>query len=825
MAAGRMGIQPGEHPSDHCAMALRLTSPLAVAGDASAPTGPAEAVAPAHAATPAVILEPRAREALARRDVAAYRALFDETAAVEDPHRRWQARKALIEAGLGVEGTALAVIAPVFAAVADAALALLHDDPREPQLLNWAGVALYELGALRPARALFDAALRLDPELPHVRRNLQEIARRKAAGITSIAGLPPAVLAALRGLEPRALRVAREARPATGMTLSLCMIVKDEEAMLGRSLAAVRGAVDEIIVVDTGSADRTVEIARAHGARVLHHEWTGDFAAARNVSFEAATGDWVMYLDADEVLVEDDVAALRELTGRTWREAFYLVEVNHTGDLEDGTAVTHDALRVFRNRPHYRFEGRVHEQIAQHLPGFLPERLERTGVRVEHFGYLGAVRDAKGKSQRNLELLERQAAEGVDTPFLAFNLGSEYAACRQDERAYEHFLRAWTEASVDPNVDQYGYAPSLAARYLRSLRITGRLDRVDPVAAEILAIFPGFTDIVYEQGFAARARGDLDTAAERFEQCLAMGDAPSRYSATVGCGSSQAACALARIHHDRGDLDAAEAVLRRVLDEHPGFLGNVELLATVLLRRGAAASDVVAELERIGGELSPTACFLVGVSCFEIGAVEVAADLLRRTLAAQPGAHQARVILAEALLSSGRLADASAEADRVPADAACADAAARTALFARLANGATVTDDALSAATAAGLPQAEADAYRAWRDGTTSPLPATAVAPIVTMLDALARLQAFDAFERLAGAFEGVALSWRERREAMARLYLKRGFLESAADEWIEVVQQAGPDARALAGLADVARAQGLTEDAEALAAEALGLA
>lgn len=803
-------------------MALRLTSTSVVPDAAVTPAGGLDlSVGP----TPAVRLGSRARLALARRDAAGYRALYEETASVGDPHRRWEARKELIAAGLGVEGNALAVVAPVFAAVADAAITLLEDDPREPQLLNWAGVAMYELGALRPARALFDAALRLDPELPHVRGNLNEIARRKAAGITSIAGMPPAVIATLRALEPRALRVARDAKPATGLTLSLCMIVKDEEAMLGRSLAAVRAAVDEIIVVDTGSADRTVQIAREHGARVLHHEWTGDFAAARNVSFEAATGDWVMYLDADEVLVEEDVEALRALTGRTWREAFYLVEVNHTGDLEDGTAVTHDALRVFRNRPHYRFDGRVHEQIAQHLPGFLPERMERTGVRVEHFGYLGAVRDAKGKSRRNLELLERQAAEGVDTPFLAFNLGSEYAAAGQNERAYEHFLRAWEEVVADPGVRTYGYVPSLAARYVKSLRVTGRLDRVDAVAAEVLEIFPGFTDIVYEQGFAARARGDLDGAAARFATCLEMGDAPSRYSATVGCGTSMAACALAEVHRDRGDLAAAETLLRGALAEHPGFLGTVELLAMVLLRRGSLAAAVVDELERIGGELAPTACFLVAVSCFETGAVEVAAGLLRRTLAAQPGAHPARVVLAEALLSSGRLSEAAAEADRVPADAACAAAAARTALFARLADARPVADASITGAAAVGLPQPEADAFRAWRHGGAGTLPVAAAGPVLTMLDALARLEAFDAFERLAYTFETVELPWRERREAMAGLYLKRGFLESAADEWITVVEQAGPDARALAGLAAVARARGFDDDAEALAAEALALA
>ena len=114
----------------------------------------------------------------------------------------------------------------------------------------------------------------------------------------------------------------------------------------------------------------------------LHSRNVGGLVLGDN---DAATSDWILYLDADEVLAEGDGPRLRELTGRTWREAFYLIETNHTGDLEDGTAVTHNALRVFRNRPEYRFEGRLHEQIAHSLPD-LPERLESSTVRVEHFG-------------------------------------------------------------------------------------------------------------------------------------------------------------------------------------------------------------------------------------------------------------------------------------------------------------------------------------------------------------------------------------------------------------------------------------------------------
>src|SRR6202012_1608799 len=94
-------------------------------------------------------------------------------------------------------------------------------------------------------------------------------------------------------------RRAPRPRPAAGLTLSLCMIVRDEEAMLPRSLAAARDAVDEIVMVDTGSPARPGEIPRQFGPKVIQREWTGSFADARNAGFGAASGDWLLFLDAD----------------------------------------------------------------------------------------------------------------------------------------------------------------------------------------------------------------------------------------------------------------------------------------------------------------------------------------------------------------------------------------------------------------------------------------------------------------------------------------------------------------------------------------------
>jgi tetratricopeptide (TPR) repeat protein len=777
-------------------MALRLTTPDAAGA------------APAPAPTP-VSIAARAGALLHARDLAGFRGLAAQAATIEGFHPRYAARRGLLEAGL-----AAASSAPAFAAVAAAGVEVLEAEPREPALLTLTGVAFYEAGALAPARRLFEAALRLDDGLVAVARNLEECERRRRAGFAP----PAAVAGALRELAPRAERLAAAARPVPGLTLSLCMIVRDEEAMLGRCLAAVRDAVDELVVVDTGSQDRTVEIAEGFGARILHHAWTGDFAAARNVAFDAATGDWLLYLDADEVLVAGDAPRLRALTQRTWREAFFLVETNHTGDLEDGTAVVHDALRVFRNRPEHRFEGRIHEQIAHRLPS-LPERLEKTAIRVEHFGYLGTVREAKDKSARNLELLERQVADGVDTPFLHFNLGSELTATGEHERALEHLRRAWEEVSADPALRTYGYAPSLAARFVRALRSTGRLDEVGPAADRALAIFPGLTDVVLEAGHAAHTAGDRAEARRRFEDCLAMGDAPSSMSAVVGCGTFFALAALATLEREEGDLEAAEALLRRGVAEHPAFLGMVEPLAAVLLARGAAPADAAAEVLGLLGEaVTPGARFLLAVPLFEAGAVVEAEGLLRAVLAAKPAVHQARVALAEALLSQGRLDDAAAEAARVPGDAPCAAAAVRTAAFARLAAG--QDPGPLDA-----LPADERAAYAAWASGAPAGVPAGAAPAIVTMLDALARLRAFDAFERLAAVLDGLALPWRERRELLAGVLLRRGFDTLAAEQWMAVVDRCGPDRRALRGLAAVARRQGLEDDATLLEAEAAGQA
>src|SRR3954462_1475457 len=187
-------------------MALRLSRPCDDAPDQSRRTSER--------------IDARAQACLAARDLKGYHELFAHVAEIEDPHRRYQGRRTLIEQGLGAaRNTPSKDVPALFLAVARSAVELLEAEPREPVLLNYAGVALYELGSLDAAEALFRACRRLDDTVAHVESNLREIARRRRAGAGGVPKLPGPVRAALKPLAARAKECAKSARPLKSLTL------------------------------------------------------------------------------------------------------------------------------------------------------------------------------------------------------------------------------------------------------------------------------------------------------------------------------------------------------------------------------------------------------------------------------------------------------------------------------------------------------------------------------------------------------------------------------------------------------------------------------
>jgi glycosyltransferase involved in cell wall biosynthesis len=140
--------------------------------------------------------------------------------------------------------------------------------------------------------------------------------------------------------------------------ISLCMIVKDEEACLARCLDSVRDVVNEIVIVDTGSHDNTVSIAQSYGAKIFYHAWDDNFSAARNVSLDQATGEWIFILDADEVLAQESKASFRALAKNSDMLGYYVLMQLHPGWTEGRR------LSFFRNLPALRYSGIFHEELS-----------------------------------------------------------------------------------------------------------------------------------------------------------------------------------------------------------------------------------------------------------------------------------------------------------------------------------------------------------------------------------------------------------------------------------------------------------------------------
>ncbi|MBO9533281.1 MAG: glycosyltransferase [Solirubrobacteraceae bacterium] len=778
------------------------------------------------------ILE-RAELAIVAGDPAGYAAALAEVDEIDHLHRRHQLRLRSIERVLlPREGVTPTNLSRMMLAALGQLIAWLEPEPAEPTLLGYAGVLATELGIYREAEALFAAALRLEPAREDLDASLKAARVRRKAG-AKVVDLPGDVRHALPSRREPLAKIAAAAKPAEGLTVTLCLIVRDEEEMIGRCLAAARPGVDEIVIVDTGSRDRTVEICESYGARVLHHTWTGDFSEARNIGMDAATGDWLVWLDADEVFVEGDAEKLRPLAQQTWRECYRMDMIHHLGDIDDGEQAMHSPFRMCRNRPEYRFRDRVHEQIGYSFPAYLiNERFEHADVRIDHFGYLGQVRSDRGKSDRNITLILQQMEEGEDTSFAHFNLGSEYSVIPEAEsqaQALEHFRIAWRKVTDNLDFKLQGFLPSLVLRYVRALRVHEEWEEMDEACATIHQHFPRFTDVYFEQGLAAAERSEFAEARELFERCLELGDAPAVYSPTVGCGTHLAELRLSVVDLAEGKVDDAIARYAHVRETNPEYLGLIDPYASLLLARGDTPDAVLAALTE-GHDLSPSGWFMVGVNFQERGHLAQAEAAFRGAIERRPAFDQARVALADGLLVQGRVAEALAEVETVPADVRVGGAALRTAIFARLVLEDPSLDDGLGALVEQ-LPQSNLDELtqdilRAWvaqRLGTAPPeLQREHVNALTPLMDPTLRLGAADAFGELVALLDATGIEVRTQHEVLATVLLVRGLTELAADEWIAAVQTCGPDAAAFAGLAEVARLQGLHDDARTLANEAL---
>ncbi len=220
------------------------------------------------------------------------------------------------------------------------------------------------------------------------------------------------------------------------------MIVKNEEQNLERCLQSAAGVVDEIVMVDTGSTDGTLQIARSFGAKIIESPWQGDFAMHRNQSVDAAIGDWILWMDADEELAAESRQIIREAANQSQAQGLRLVVRNLQPEGELCRYLDLHITRMFRRDEQHRFEGRIHEQIT---PSILRHqgRVEDIDAVIFHYGY--ASKTSQGNQirfERNIALIEEALLETPDDAYLLYQAGAAYKAAGDLPRAQERLQSA-----------------------------------------------------------------------------------------------------------------------------------------------------------------------------------------------------------------------------------------------------------------------------------------------------------------------------------------------------------------------------------------------
>ncbi|MFC0211093.1 glycosyltransferase [Paenibacillus chartarius] len=364
-------------------------------------------------------------------------------------------------------------------------------------------------------------------------------------------------------------------------TISLAVIVKNEQRHIAACLESVKPIVDEMVVVDTGSTDRTKEIAASMGAIVSDFPWSDDFAAARNAAIERTKGDWILVLDADERLIADYGAVLRDFISGGQRIGRITIKSRFVQNGEE--QIVQSAIsRIFPR--HVRFQGAIHEQLISELP-----RID-SGIVAFHEGYYET-----DKSERNLRILEKELQRRPDDAYLLFHIGKQYRGSGELSKAEQYFERAYGLLSRVASQSGHSHGSSVATYasdavidYLYVLLETKNFEQAlnvignEQAQLQELADFHFVCGLIYMElaiCFPQDSGELLPLIEHSYLQALAAGEAGRGREIVQGTGSYLAAYNLGVYYELLGNREAARSYYQMAVSaQYEPALKRLEVL-------------------------------------------------------------------------------------------------------------------------------------------------------------------------------------------------------------------------------------------------------
>lgn len=308
------------------------------------------------------------------------------------------------------------------------------------------------------------------------------------------------------------------------MTISLTMIVKNEASRLAACLESAQGFVDEIVIVDTGSTDNTMQVARQYTDKVFSYAWQHDFSAARNYALSQASGDWILYLDADEKLVCAD-CTLKDLIVKDKNIEAYMLPLEHPINESTGEFNNFLVLRLFKNNNEYYFTGRIHEQVVvknRQVVGVAE------GVKIKHA--LLSPKERNLKKGRNLRFLKAEIKDEPENPFLCYYLGVEWLGLGKPKLALPLLEKAYSKLT-----DDFIMFKSAALRYLLTcLNLLQEFERVICLGQEAALHYVNYADVYYLTGCALEEKAEYKIALKWFHKAIESGTPAVTFSHLQG---------------------------------------------------------------------------------------------------------------------------------------------------------------------------------------------------------------------------------------------------------------------------------------------------
>jgi len=416
--------------------------------------------------------------------------------------------------------------------------------------------------------------------------------------------------------------------------LSQCMIVKNEEKNIEKALGWARDYAFEQIVVDTGSTDRTVELAEGLGAKVYHFEWINDFSAAKNFAMDQAKGNWIAILDADEYMPLNDVRELMGVLKRLQSDPVKAKQYDsilnswvHLDDNDNVIAVLTNQ-RIFRNSPELRYAGKIHESVKIKHKYF-----DATNLRIMHTGYSMSTFTETDKRKRNIKMLRDELEHDPNNPEMMIYLADSIKSAGTEEsraEAEQLYLKALacdTQANLAIKRLAYDF---LIRRFLEKKE---KKEKTIKLCDDALADLPGNIDYRYYRAFLNNQLGNYKLARDDLDKCeRAFTD-----SNTVPETRILLPCPIPLFVQSRisasgmGDEQAVvtnSTIIKAMLADGKNRPETAEVYIKAMLHGSVSSDDVLAELADIYDFDDPRELIIVARAAKDSGAIGLAQHIM-----------------------------------------------------------------------------------------------------------------------------------------------------------------------------------------------------